>query len=125
MPDSPLQDRFSLEKQYGGYEPSQVPANLPNILHQSPALHMPSESAEPPVSALTALENNLLSIRNDYRLRGGSISRSLSELKSDRYNYFIPGDYNNEDAYAQGQGWTSKMVNSVGDRKSTRLNSSH
>ena len=36
------------------------------------------------------------------------------ELTNPRYNVFVPGDYNNEDAYAQGQSWTEKMVNGVG-----------
>jgi hypothetical protein len=45
---------------------------------------------------------------------GGGIPRSLAESTSSRYNAYVPGNYNNEDAYAQGQGWTDKMVNGVG-----------
>jgi hypothetical protein len=35
-------------------------------------------------------------------------------MSNPRYDSFVPGDYNNEDAYAQGQSWTDKMVNGVG-----------
>ena len=115
MPDTPLLDRLELEKQFGGYDPTQVPSNLPNIPYESPAIRMPSDSPEPPPSALTSLENFLLSrTGSDGKMKGGSVARPLSELTSNRYDFFIPGDYNNEDAYAQGQGWTAKMVNSVG-----------
>jgi ribA/ribD-fused uncharacterized protein len=115
MPDTPLLDRLELEKQFGGYNPERDMSSLPNIAYRSPALGMPSESTEPAPSALTSLENYLLSkTGSDGKMTGGSIPRPLSELTSNRYNFFIPGDYNNEDAYAQGQGWTSKMVNSVG-----------
>ena len=114
MPDTPLLDRLELEKQFGGYDPSQVPSNLPNIPYRSPAIRMPSDSPEPPPSALISLENYLLSKSgSDGKMKGGSVPRPLSELTSSRYNFFIPGDYNNEDAYAQGQGWTSKMINGV------------
>ena len=114
MPDTPLLDRLELEKQFGGYDPSQVPSNLPNLPYESPALRMPSDSPEPPPSALKSIENFLLSKTGDGKLTGGSVSRPISELvdPSGRYNFFVP-DYNNEDAYAQGQGWASKMVNGV------------
>jgi hypothetical protein len=62
-------------------------------------------------SPLKSLENFLLTPTPTKQ--GGSIMRTLDEVSSNRYDNFVPGDYNNEDAYAQGQGWGSKMVNGV------------
>jgi len=115
MPDTPLLDRMDLEKSFGDYKPMALPADLPNVPHTAPDLPMPTIAGEPYISPLTALENSIFSTPDrGGKLMGGSIPRSLAEVTSSRYNNFVPGDYNNEDAYAQGQGWTSKMVNSVG-----------
>ena len=114
MPDTPLLDRANLENTLGGYKPMQVPTDLPNVPHRAPSLPMPSTEDGPTPSALSALENSVLSGRNDGKMLGGGIPRSLAEATSSRYNAFVPGNYNNEDAYAQGQGWTEKMVNGVG-----------
>lgn len=114
MPDTPLLDRANLENTLGGYNPAQAPIDLPNVAHRAPSLPMPNLGGEPTPSALSALENSVLSVHNDGKQMGGGIPRSLAEVTSSRYDQFVPGDYNNEDAYAQGQGWTSKMVNSVG-----------
>lgn len=116
MADTPLLDRMELEKSMGDYQPTISPSDLPNI----PYKHLETPytplfgGGDKYVSPLTALENSVLSIKGNGQLRGGSIPRSISESVSSRYNMFVPGDYDNEDAYAQGQGWTSKMVNGVG-----------
>lgn len=119
MPENipPYLDRLGLENQFGNYNPSPDVTPLPNIAHQGidtplPAIGPGDGVAE---SALTALERSILTpTGGDGKLRGGSIPRSVNESLSNRYDVFVPGNYDNEDAYAQGQGWTSKMVNGVG-----------
>ena len=117
-PENPLLDRMALEERFGGYEPPQTPEPLPNIPYKSvptPSIGIGGGGAsdKQPVSALKALDA-AVSSKGDTRIRGGSIPRPISELTNPRYNVFVPGDYNNEDAYAQGQTWTEKMVNGVG-----------
>ena len=118
MPDTPLIDRSILEDSFDNYQSPGIPEDLPNAPHRGvtfPALSLPSSDGQPTPSALSALENSILSIPGgDGKLKGGSISRSLEEVTSSRFNNFVPGDYNNEDAYAQGQSWSNKMVNAVG-----------
>jgi len=110
-PQVPLLDRMALEEQYGDYTPAGIPEPLPNIPFRG--LSTPGGGGgDQPMSALEALD---ASIRSSGKgLQGGSIPRSLGELTNPRYSVFVPGDYNNEDAYAQGQSWTEKMVNGVG-----------
>lgn len=117
MAEGPLVDRSALENQFNSVEVPQTSPDLPNVEFRGLDNPMPRTSGnrDAPVSSLTAIENSLFSKKpSDGKMTGGSIQRSLSELSSPRYDNFVPGDYNNEDAYAQGQGWTEKMVNSVG-----------
>jgi hypothetical protein len=109
-PQVPLLDRMALEQQYGGYTPAGIPEPLPNIPFRG--LSTQDVGGGEPVSPLEALDASVRS--SNKGLQGGSIRRSLGELTNPRYNVFVPGDYNNEDAYAQGQSWTEKMVNGVG-----------
>ena len=109
-PELPLLDRMALEEQFGNYTPAGIPDPLPNIPFRG--LSRPGVGGDAPVSPLEALD---ASIRASSKgVQGGSIPRSISELTNPRFNVFVPGDYNNEDAYAQGQSWTEKMVNGVG-----------
>lgn len=101
-----------LEASLGG-NPKPV-ANIPNVPFTEPNLPLPKVDGEPTPSAISAIENKVLNAGNDPLQRGGGIDRSLAEVQSDRYDYFVPGDYDNEDAYAQGQGWPAKMVNGIG-----------
>jgi hypothetical protein len=111
-PQGPLLDRMGLEEQFGGYTPPGAPEPLPNIPFRGLRNPMPGGSGDEPVSSLEALD---ASIRKSVgQKRGGSILRPLSQMSNPRYDSFVPGDYNNEDAYAQGQSWTEKMVNGVG-----------
>jgi predicted NAD-dependent protein-ADP-ribosyltransferase YbiA (DUF1768 family)/uncharacterized protein YigA (DUF484 family) len=115
--NKPLLDQLALQEQFGGYTPQELPQASPSIPFQGLDMSMPSPSQgekTPAPSSLSALENSLLSIRDDDKQKGGSILRTVQDVSSDRYPNFMPGNYNNEDAYAQGQGWTSKMVNGVG-----------
>jgi len=115
-PQVPLVDRASLEQSLGGYEPKGFPEPLlPTVAHVPISTPLPQVDGEPTPMAISAIENSVLAARKgDPRQFGGSIPRTLAEVTSSRYDNFIPGDYNNEDAYAQGQGWTAKMVNGVG-----------
>ena len=109
--NTPLTDRTYLEQGLGGYTPP-VATDLPQVAHRAPSTPMPRQNNFTP-SPLTSLENFLVSKSGDGKLTGGGISRSLADVTSSRYTNFVPGDYNNEDAYAQGQGWGEKMVNGV------------
>lgn len=114
---SPLLDRSSLEQQFDNYQPTPSPEDIPSVPFvglesPSPAIEA---SEETPPSALEKLESDIFSSRKtDPKIMGGGIPRSLAEVSSDRYKEFVPGAYNNEDAYGQGQGWPSKMVSGVG-----------
>ncbi len=114
MADTPLIDRSLLETKFNEYRPP-VAEGQPSVPFRGLDSGMPSFDGEPTPSALSALENKVLTPSNALgRQTSGSISRTLAEASSNRYENFMPGDYNNEDAYAQGQGWASKMVNGVG-----------
>ena len=114
MADTPLIDRSLLETKFNEYRPP-VAEGQPSVPFRGLDSSMPSFDGEPTPSALSALENKVLTPSNALgRQTSGSISRTLAEASSNRYENFMPGDYNNEDAYAQGQGWASKMVNGVG-----------
>src|SRR5690606_32936517 len=109
---NPLLDMSILQEALGG-NPKPV-ANIPNVPFTNPNLPLPQLDGQPTPSALSAIENGVLSTINDGRIMGGGITRTLDEVQSDRYDYVIPGDYNNDDAYAQGQGWHATIVNGIG-----------
>jgi hypothetical protein len=114
--ETPLLDQFALNEQFGGYRAPGIPEPQPTYrgqdnVYDSPTI-LSSNRGGGDDSSLNALENSLLT-KTDTK-PGGSIMRTLSEVSSNRYDNFVPGDYNNEDAYAQNQSWTSKMVNGVG-----------
>jgi len=112
--NNPLLDRTALENSIE-YPTLPTPVDLPNIPFKGINTPLPTVDGNPTPSAVSAIENNLLSIKpQGGPLTGGSIPRTLSEVMSERYDTFVPGDYDNEDAYAQGQGLGSKMVNGVG-----------
>lgn len=118
MAENPLLDKIDLQDQFSNYDPVFTPIDVPNVPFRGLDNPMPRYNNNEPsssASSLTALENSLLSPSGKGGLMTrGSKQRTLSELSSDRYDSFVPGDYNNEDAYAQGQGWTSKMISGVG-----------
>ena len=114
MADTPLIDRSLLETKFNDYRPP-VAEGQPSVPFRGLDSGLPSVDGDPTPSALSALENKVLTPSNPLgRQTSGSISRTLAEASSNRFDNFMPGDYNNEDAYAQGQGWASKMVNGVG-----------
>lgn len=112
--ETPLLDRLDLENQFGGYRAPGVPEPLteyrsPDNVYGAPTDLVGIGGGQD--SSLKSLENFLLT--PTATKPGGSIVRTLDEVSSNRYQNFVPGDYNNEDAYAQGQGWGDKMVNGV------------
>jgi hypothetical protein len=114
--ETPMLDRFALEDQFGGYRAPDVPEPLttyrsPNNVYADPTILVNGGGGGGNNSSLKSLENFLLTPTPTKQ--GGSIMRTLDEVSSNRFDNFVPGDYNNEDAYAQGQGWGEKMVNGV------------
>jgi hypothetical protein len=120
MADTPLIDRALLDSSLNDYTPTELPERPASVPYQSlrsqyEGTGIPMMDGEPTPTALSALENAVLTAgRNDGKKMAGGIDRTLTEVSSDRYKSFMPGDYNNEDAYAQSQSWASKMVNGVG-----------
>lgn len=120
MADTPLIDRALLESSMNDYKPTELPerpASVPfqGLQSQYEGTGIPMIGGEPTPTTLSALENAVLTAgKKDGKKMAGGIDRTLAEVSSDRYTSFMPGDYNNEDAYAQGQSWVNKMVNGVG-----------
>lgn len=113
--ETPSVDRLNLENQFGEYRSLDMPDPLPSYsspdnVYKSPTIL--SSNRQHNDDSLKSFENFLLS-KSDTK-PGGSIIRTLDEVSSNRYDNFVPGDYNNEDAYGQNQSWGSKMVNGVG-----------
>jgi hypothetical protein len=115
--ETPMLDRMDMEREFGGYKAPRDQDPLPNYagkpnVYEDPTILAPIRAEENTRSDLKSLENFLLTPTETKD--GGSVMRTLSEVSSNRYDNFVPGDYNNEDGYAQGQGWPSKMINGVG-----------
>jgi hypothetical protein len=111
----PLVDRLDLENQFGEYKALDVPDSIPSYsspdnVYQSPTILSGNRQGND--DSLKSFEDFLLS-KSDTK-SGGSIARSLAEVSSNRYDNFVPGNYNNEDAYGQNQSFGSKMVSGVG-----------
>lgn len=112
--ETPLLNRLDLENQFGGYRAPGVPEPLTTYRSADNVYGAPTDLVGVggrQDSSLKSLENFLLTKTEDKP--GGSIVRTLDEVSSNRFQNFVPGDYNNEDAYAQGQGWGEKMINGV------------
>jgi hypothetical protein len=120
MADTPLIDRALLDSSFTDYTPTDLPQRpmgtpFQGLQSQRDQTGLPMMDGEPTPTTLSALENAVLTAgRRDGKKMAGGIDRTLTEVSSDRYKSFMPGDYNNEDAYAQSQNWASKMVNGVG-----------
>ena len=107
----PVLDRIALEEKFGKYRP----AGMPDVPLGIPFKGIGVQSDVPDLSSLEKLQLIAQSGRPfDGRLTGGGIPRTAAESYSERYPNFMPGGYNNEDAYGQGQSWASKMVDGVG-----------
>ena len=106
------QDRIALEQEYGRRLPIESPAAIPNI----PFIGLDNYSIPTGGDATRmSLEDRIFSRGgDDGKLTGGSIPRSFAEVQNKRYPVFMPGDYDNEDAYGQGQSFLSKAVSGFG-----------
>lgn len=112
-PQDPLIQRQALEEEFGGYVPLRDIPTPPNIPFRDIRRPMPEigGAGQEPIDPVQAMRAKLNAIRPD---QIGIESYSLNEIKNPRYDYFVPGGYNNEDAYGQGQTWAEKMFNGVG-----------
>ena len=112
--ETPMVNRLDLEDQFGGYRAPGAPEPLPTYkspdnIYPDPTI-LSGKGGED--NSLEAWENYLINKKDDSI--GGSVMRTLSEVSSNRYDNFVPGNYNNEDAYAQNQSFGEKMINGVG-----------
>lgn len=113
---TPLLDRATLEESYGDYVAPGMPMEQPTYRGQDNnypdprSLSRGSQGSEELLS--DQLERSVLA--KIPTKQGGSIVRTLDEVSSNRFDNFVPGNYNNEDAYGQNQSFGSKMVSGVG-----------
>jgi hypothetical protein len=115
MADSkPIIDRLALEEEFGGFQPPQLQPGLPNI----PFVGVPNPNFPTGDSRENNFGNSLEDWRNSMKQPSfvsdrGSKRWSIGQATSSRFEEYDPL-YDNEDAAARAQGWTSKMINGVG-----------
>ena len=115
MADSkPIIDRLALEQEFGGFQPPQLQPGLPNI----PFVGVPNPGSSTGVGEEGNLGNSLEDWRNSMKQPSfvsdrGSKRWSIGQATSSRFEEYDPL-YDNEDAAARAQGWTSKMISGVG-----------
>lgn len=107
IPDQ-LHDGIAMNDLHANYTPDMGVPSLPNITYKSP--HLNPLSSGQPVSQIDIIRRAVESAGGGSFEKGG-ILRPFSELTSERYPFFVPGEYDNEDAYGRGQGWVSQMIN--------------
>ena len=103
-------DENFMEQKYGGYQGRRSVSPLPYVsTGQMPSLYNDVQEG----SALS----ELLNFASGKDESVGGVTRTLDEFaanKFGRFDYFMPGDFDNEDAAARNQSFGSKMVNGVG-----------
>ena len=110
---SPLLSEQLMQQRFGGYRTGGVDGSpLPSVPYVNPYAGVQPSSAQN-----TSALSNFLKFANTKRDdSGGGKIRTLDEYAANekgRYDYFMPGDFDNEDAAAQGQSFGAKMVNGV------------
>jgi len=110
---NPLLNEQYMEQRFGGYSADRPDVSpLPNVPYVSPYAGLRGPEAQK-----TSAMANFLKFANTRRdTRGGGRMRTLDEYAANekgRYDYFMPGNFDNEDAAAQGQSFGAKMVNGV------------
>jgi hypothetical protein len=105
-----LLDEMAMNNIHANYTPDMSMPNLPNVPYRS--LHLDNLSSGQPISQ-TDLIRKAVSEAGGSKPLMGNVVRPFSELTSERYPYFVPGGFDNEDAYARGQHWTSQMMSGV------------
>ena len=111
--NSPLLDEQYMQQRFGGYKTNTVDTSpLPNVPYVNPYKNISA-----PSNQNTSSLANLINFANTKRdSSGGGKVRTLDEYaanESGRYDYFMPGNFDNEDAAAQDQSFGAKMVNGV------------
>ena len=110
---NPLLNEQFMQQRFGGYRTGVSIPNVPNVPYVNPYAGL-----QPSAAQNTSALSNFLKFANTKRdATGGGRMRTLDEYTGNekgRYDYFMPGDFDNEDAAAQGQSFGSKMVNGVG-----------
>jgi len=109
---NPLLSQQFMQQRYGGFSGARTVSPLPSVPYVSPYA-----GVQPPDAQNTSALSNFLKFANTKRDdSGGGKMRTLDEYAGNekgRYDYFMPGDFDNEDAAAQGQSFGAKMVNGV------------
>lgn len=109
---NPLLSQQFMQQRYGGFSGARTVSPLPSVPYVNPYA-----GVQPPAAQNTSALSNFLKFANTKRdATGGGRMRTLDEYAGNekgRYDYFMPGDFDNEDAAAQGQSFGSKMVNGV------------
>jgi hypothetical protein len=110
LSSTPKLDEGFMERKYGSYPGPRSIEPIPYINTGS----IPNvSSGNQPSSSLA----NLLNFSSGKDESKGGRTRRLSEFaenRNGRYDFFMPGEFDNEDAYGQQQSFGSKMVNGVG-----------
>jgi len=113
----PLVDNIALDKQFDKYQLPQTPIPQSGPAYRDPRSPMPvlppgqGAGADRKVNPEDQLMGHILAAGTGKE--GGGKQRSAN-LDFSRYDSIMPGEYDNEDAYGQGQAWYSKMANGVG-----------
>jgi hypothetical protein len=110
---NPLLNEQFMQQRFGGYRTRVDIPNAPNVPYINPYANVRGSSS-PNTSSLANLIKNAVTPGD---MGGGGRLRTLDEFAANekgRYDYFMPGNFDNEDAAAQGQSWGAQMVNGVG-----------
>ena len=110
---NPLLNEQFMQQRFGGYRTRVDIPNAPNVPYINPYANVQGSSS-PNTSSLANLIKNAVTPGD---MGGGGRLRTLDEFAANekgRYDYFMPGNFDNEDAAAQGQSWGAQMVNGVG-----------
>jgi len=110
---NPLLNEQFMQQRFGGYRTGPVDGSpLPNRPYVNPFTSIGGGSSQTS-SALADLIKSASAGRDSGK---GAKIRTLDEYAGNekgRYDYFMPGNFDNEDAAAQSQSFGSKMVNGV------------
>jgi len=110
---NPLLNEQFMQQRFGGYRSAPVDGSpLPNRPYVNPFTSIGGGSSQ----TSSALANLIKSASAGRDSGKGAKIRTLDEYAGNekgRYDYFMPGNFDNEDAAAQSQSFGSKMVNGV------------
>ena len=111
---NPLLNEQFMQQRFGGYRSAPVDGSpLPNRPYVNPFTSISGGGDNQTSSALANLIKSASAGRDPGK---GAKIRTLDEYAGNekgRYDYFMPGEFDNEDAAAQDQSFGSRMVNGV------------